>query len=186
MKRSIFNFAALASLLIGLAAAVGWAVSVQHSVFIHFCTPKTDVLAFGCAAGGLAMEIGWASPEDDPHGYGLPEIRIDEGLFVEVFGGQLDYYKGHALICSAGFIITPGLGGDGTFLMVPFWFVILASLPMPIAWFRAWRRRRRFGPGCCPACGYDLRGSPPGGDCPECGATAGNATSVSAYSKGAP
>ncbi len=30
------------------------------------------------------------------------------------------------------------------------------------------RRRPRFGPGCCGACGYDLRGNPAGA-CPECG-----------------
>jgi len=29
--------------------------------------------------------------------------------------------------------------------------------------------RFRFGPGCCAACGYDLRGSGVGAGCPECG-----------------
>ena len=29
--------------------------------------------------------------------------------------------------------------------------------------------RRWFAPGMCQACGYDLRKTPPGGNCPECG-----------------
>ena len=40
------------------------------------------------------------------------------------------------------------------------------------AWFaaRPWSRRtRRLAHGLCPCCGYDLRGLPPPGVCPECG-----------------
>ena len=58
--------------------------------------------------------------------------------------------------------------GDGFGLVaVPWWAVVLwfavASLGCVLA-----LRRMRPGPGCCRACGYDLRGS--AGACPECGA----------------
>ncbi len=54
----------------------------------------------------------------------------------------------------------------------PYWTPI-ALLGLPSAWYlaRRWRQRRtarmRRRAGLCPACGYDLRGSPHG--CPECG-----------------
>ncbi|MCX5660512.1 MAG: hypothetical protein NTW19_12425, partial [Planctomycetota bacterium] len=57
------------------------------------------------------------------------------------------------------------------FLVIPCWFLTLVSLlPISLPWFLVWRKRRLIRPGCCAACGYDLRGSPADGDCPECGA----------------
>lgn len=62
-------------------------------------------------------------------------------------------------------------------IFIPNWLMILI---MAIPWtnrYRRWRLARRFRPGHCPDCGYDLRGSPPTGilvECPECG----NATAV--------
>ena len=44
----------------------------------------------------------------------------------------------------------------------------IVALPTFAMWFRYFRRHR-FGPGCCPFCGYDLRGNRRD-RCPECGA----------------
>lgn len=59
-------------------------------------------------------------------------------------------------------------------LAAPMWFIVgSVAAPTALAW---WVARKRPGPGCCRACGYDLRGLGAGvqaGDvvCPECGAT---------------
>ena len=52
----------------------------------------------------------------------------------------------------------------------PGWLLagLAAALSVSRGMSRWWRRRERFSPGQCRACGYDLRATP--GWCPECGA----------------
>jgi hypothetical protein len=68
-----------------------------------------------------------------------------------------------------------GWGLPGTRLssavMVPYWFIVLLTAPLPVIW--AWREtklRRARTAGLCKRCGYDLRATPD--RCPECGAEA--------------
>ena len=61
-----------------------------------------------------------------------------------------------------------GHRGVGIGWSTPYWFLVLLCCPAPSLRLTArLRNRRRRGRGLCPACGYDLRGTPD--RCPECG-----------------
>jgi hypothetical protein len=64
-------------------------------------------------------------------------------------------------------------------IAVPYWaLAVLLSMPMVRRLASRWRRRSRLRRGQCPACAYDLRGTP--GGCPECGWTAPAIAAVAA------
>ncbi len=58
-------------------------------------------------------------------------------------------------------------------VVVPHWFIVLATAVLPLLWATRHIRRSRMSAcraeaGLCLTCGYDLRGTPD--RCPECGA----------------
>jgi hypothetical protein len=56
-------------------------------------------------------------------------------------------------------------------IRLPYWFLTLSMLAVPVLWWQQFRRIRRIrwrrDHGLCPDCGYDLRATP--NRCPECG-----------------
>ena len=61
--------------------------------------------------------------------------------------------------------------GDDVLVFVPYWCVLLVTLPLPASrLFRRCRSARRRKLNSCIGCGYDLRGNI-SGICPECGRT---------------
>jgi hypothetical protein len=60
------------------------------------------------------------------------------------------------------------LDGHAVRVVLPYWFITLATSITPAFWLWRWRKRRSLKRvGACKTCGYDLRASPT--RCPECG-----------------
>jgi hypothetical protein len=60
------------------------------------------------------------------------------------------------------------------FTVIPFWMVAITFAALPLArigarWQRLRAARLRRERNLCATCGYDLRATPQGGRCPECG-----------------
>src|SRR4051794_15929314 len=76
------------------------------------------------------------------------------------------------LLCrptAPGLPFRPELRADDLQVIVPYWFLLIATLLLPVRWTTtAFRARRRRGAGLCRQCNYDLRATPD--CCPECGA----------------
>ena len=65
--------------------------------------------------------------------------------------------------------LLPERGGNRTwdYISIPMWILfVITALPTTVLWFRD---RRRYTPGYCQRCGYNLTGNV-SGRCPECGA----------------
>jgi hypothetical protein len=88
-----------------------------------------------------------------PTAAGMPDpsgFRLYGGRFTAA-DGQPAYWWFHANVAG--------------YLVIPYWMLLL--VPASVTGWIFWREARRFGPGACASCGYDLSGL--SGACPECG-----------------
>jgi len=192
MRRKLFNFAAVVSLILLLATAVAWPWSYVSRAAVGWGGASTrDGGGDGERARRvqLILEQGRfgvlyvASLDPEPVA-GRPWYRSDRhraALYDAWAPYSSDWRQGGGRFPAlTGF--TLGRHSDNAapptywshWVIMPFWPVALACAPLPVVRLgrvrSARRARRREAKGLCPACGYDLRASPSG--CPECGMTA--------------
>jgi hypothetical protein len=139
-KARAYRYASRAGLLICVLLAIAWVTSLFYWVYLVYARP-TSATYWGLTGGGIGCWNMEGFFEVDEHGEFSWEVeRIHLGIGWRPFTGTY-----------------------ATFLplWIPFVLVALATLFF-------WRRSRRFPPGHCGRCGYDLTGNV-SGVCPECG-----------------
>jgi hypothetical protein len=180
VKRRLFNAGAVVSLVLCLLATALWTRSYWSAdmvtpSFIATAVSKEGSLQFTLItdAEWIAWhEVNWYwySGRDAESWYTIPWVRGPEHLV------RFDY------------AIQQEMQLDGSVastwqqVVFPHWVLVVIFLLLPMAWVATLKRRRAL---TCPACGYDLRGTPespsgggsetPSKTCPECGATSGAA-----------
>ena len=168
-RRALNLLSAVSLLLFVLAAVLAARAAVTWDVF-HLRLPGHVV--FLSVNRGDAMVGKWSRAEYDP---GPPGFLRHQALTPLE---RQSYWQGfvapHVVWKSAGFYLVHDAGGHPKSKVsfgVPLWLplALLAAAPAAraAAFARGRRRKARLRRGLCPACGYDLRGTP--GECPECG-----------------
>ena len=139
----------------GLFACVlivaAWGASLRWEVL--FVVVETDTAVV--LVDGIVFVM-WANYTLPPGNLGEPGWRVTRHDHGGAFQSQ------YGFLWPAPFVPL-GLGGADR---IPCWFLLLvAAIPTV---FLFWRDRRRYPPGHCQKCGYDLTGNE-SGVCSECG-----------------
>jgi hypothetical protein len=161
MRRKLFIFAAVVSLVLCVVTAAWWARSCW--VFDNICrVGENKVVGVASGKGLLLLSVTRADPDNEDPGprpyYVWHRDPVQRWLGVKV-GGKF-----------VRFAVTVHWGGY-VFVVVPHCIVVLVTLPggcwLLVRVWRSMRAKRRRNNGHCAACGYDLRATPE--RCPECG-----------------
>lgn len=184
MKPTVFNLAALSSLLlfctvIGLCfVSYKRAVVVKHRSVTQPSPTRTVVghRTLGVSWGSLMYAsdvniVDYASPAEADEQTQLakaqPSPRFDS---IEAIPMVLIRPNARD-IGIARYVISDRPSRSDRIVLVPCWLAALVAAILPAIWVDRRRRRRkalqRSDAGLCANCGYDLRESP--GRCPECG-----------------
>jgi hypothetical protein len=153
MKRRLFNAGALVSLVLGLAVTVLWVRSYWRADQIVWgtrsgCSIESNTgVVMSYVFLPLRVPVGSLKARSKPPFEGGP--HWDQFWRFEAGKDQ-------------------PLGHDIAFVVVPHWVLVLLAAPLPALWMRSWHNKVGWPCERCPACGYDLRGTP-SGPCPECG-----------------
>jgi hypothetical protein len=171
VRRRLFNFAVVVSTVLCVATVALWVRSYWTTDAIEQVGFPTQRGASIPSAEFLSMRgllyfcdylpkpppQRWELSSSPADNWGDPStIAKDNGLYFLGFGSSTFNSPYRAFWSEYGLV------------MVPHWFLALLFAAGP-AWWAIGRRSRNKRSGLCPTCGYDLRATPPGGRCPECG-----------------
>jgi hypothetical protein len=179
MKRRVLSVAALISLLLGTAVAASWARSYARDDYVDQRTPwgLAHVVSH---AGGVRIKLGpdpttrsngwWSRPIVSTRGWRTTlhtfYARREAEEWKPNFGGQLAILADRS--GNSPYAQPPPAPRPYRVVFFPHWALVATFLLLPTWWVH--RVRTRTLAGTCPACGYDLRGTPASKACPECGA----------------
>lgn len=167
LKRRLFNFAAIVSLLLCIGTVglwvraqfvsdwIQWTSDLQKNVPEDYGLRRAVSLAVATTPSRLIVDR-W---------HCLIHSAWYAGYHREVVkAGEEDWHDWH----STRWIRRDYVNNTDVsemWISLPFWFLTLMFATVFIATCRPWRVRAK--PGCCPICNYDLRATPD--RCPECG-----------------
>ena len=163
MRRRLLNLLAALSLLPCVTAAMAWRPSLHSSRLANWVREDS---AGRRVEVGLMLSRGRLFADYRRWTPAGPDSRLNEeerpGFHYTL---DLPWLRSPDFM---GFGVSTS--ADNRWVAVPLWFVAALAAVPPFARTAArLRRRRARPPGCCAACGYDLRASPE--RCPECGRT---------------
>jgi hypothetical protein len=163
VKRKLLNLATTISLAFALATIVLWCRSYFACDVISGQKPGSFGLDFCFPRGTFQMMILTSSAAEGP------SWSLESALPRTMSLAYLSR-NGNVVFDVMGFAVARAGYGSGsiTWVLIPFWSLVLAFGVLPGSWLLLKRRehRRRSNMECV-RCGYDLRATPD--RCPECG-----------------
>jgi rRNA maturation protein Nop10 len=167
MRRRLFKVVAALSLLLCVAASMLWVRSYRIADSIEWMSHYRQRFV-ACSRGRILAQINRGpsgTNEFEPITHHADVIKANDtqglgrpwrygGFWIE----ELSFAPSGSSSASLPY----------TDVIVPLYAVVIVSLIVPGVALRRMIRQRRYGPGVCANCGYDLRATPD--RCPECGA----------------
>jgi hypothetical protein len=170
LRRRIAFILAFASTVLAIATLAAWARTFWVQDLINYVRESKGPTEIRYTAVQFASQYGCLVTNWSEHYVSIPAGDSSSDVFIPVLGLKHDSYRSYANRVTKSWPM-PSVAGNGpeTIVVLPYWLLLIVSLPLPIystiAHLRAARASR---PGRCRACGYDLRATPD--RCPECGA----------------
>lgn len=142
------------SLVLFIASGVSYLRTRTAIEWIEYATPQRSYRVVGRPVGVFLSTTRFTQPQTGLSVHRMRQVMVDFPGYRRLFGfsiGRIDSNVGMV-----------------DYVLMPYWFVTVASAVLPALWTSLWMQRRHARlAGLCRKCGYDLRASRE--RCPECG-----------------